>query len=92
MSISEQVDAVQARAAELKSSADQARHETNEQVRRRWRPDQGRHRCPTGCGGGKAGQAAEQDAESKEEKQCEAAAKMQALQDPPMAASATSVT
>jgi DNA repair exonuclease SbcCD ATPase subunit len=35
MSISEQVDALQKRAAELKSSADQARHETNEQVKAR---------------------------------------------------------
>src|ERR1700735_5644835 len=35
MSISQQVDAVQARAAELKTSADQARHETNEQVQAR---------------------------------------------------------
>jgi DNA repair exonuclease SbcCD ATPase subunit len=35
MSISEQIDALQKRAAELKSSADQARHETNEQVKAR---------------------------------------------------------
>lgn len=35
MTISEQVDALQARAAELKSSADQARRETNEQVKAR---------------------------------------------------------
>ena len=35
MSISEQVDALQARVAELKSSADQARRETNEQVKAR---------------------------------------------------------
>jgi len=35
MSISEQVDALQQRVAELKSSADQARQETNEQVKAR---------------------------------------------------------
>ena len=35
MSISEQVDALQKRVAELKSSADQARQETNEQVKAR---------------------------------------------------------
>jgi N-acetylglucosamine-6-phosphate deacetylase len=35
MSISEQVDTLQARAAELKSSADQARRETNEQIKAR---------------------------------------------------------
>ena len=35
MSISEQVDALQKRAADLKSSADQARQETNEQIKAR---------------------------------------------------------
>jgi peptidoglycan hydrolase CwlO-like protein len=35
MSVSEQVDALQKRAADLKSSADQARHETNEQIKAR---------------------------------------------------------
>ena len=35
MSISEQVDALQKRVAELKNSADQARQETNEQVKAR---------------------------------------------------------
>ena len=35
MSVSEQVDALQERAAELKSSADQARHETDEQIKAR---------------------------------------------------------
>ena len=35
MSVSEQVDALQKRAAELKSSVDQARHETNEQIKAR---------------------------------------------------------
>jgi hypothetical protein len=35
MSLSEQVDALQKRAADLKSSADQARHETDEQIKAR---------------------------------------------------------
>ena len=35
MSVSEQIDALQQRAAELKSSAAQARHETDEQIKTR---------------------------------------------------------
>ncbi len=35
MSVSEQVDALQKRIADLKSSADQAQHETNEQIKAR---------------------------------------------------------
>ena len=35
MTISEQVDALQAKVAELKSSLDASRHETNEQIKAR---------------------------------------------------------
>jgi hypothetical protein len=35
MSVSEQVDALQKRVADLKSSADQAQRETNEQIKTR---------------------------------------------------------
>jgi hypothetical protein len=81
MSISEQVDAVQARAAELKSSADQARRETNEQVQARISQAKADIAARQSAVKEKAGQAAERTQSQWKSMQADAAAKMQALQD-----------
>jgi chromosome segregation ATPase len=81
MSISEQVNAVQARAAELKSSADQARRETNEQVQARISQTKADMAARQSAVKEKAGQAAEQTQSQWKSMQADAAAKMQALQD-----------
>lgn len=81
MSISEQVDAVQARAAELKRSADEARHETNEQVQARISQAKADIAARQSAVTDKAGQAAGRTQSQWKSMQADAAAKMQALQD-----------
>lgn len=81
MSISEQVDALQARAAELKSSADQARRETNEQIKERITQTKADIAARQGAMQEKAGQAAGRAQSQWKSMQADAAAKMQDLHD-----------
>jgi hypothetical protein len=81
MSISEQVDALQARAAELKSSADQARHETNEQVKARISQTKADIDARQSAVKEKAGQAADRGQSQWKSMQADAAAKTQDLHD-----------
>jgi hypothetical protein len=81
MSISEQVDALQARVAELKSSADQARRETNEQVKARISQAKTDIAARQSAGKEKAGQAADRTQSQWKSMQADTAAKMQAVQD-----------
>jgi hypothetical protein len=81
MSISEQVDALQARAAELKSSADQARRETHEQVNARISQAKTDIAARQSAGKEKAGQAADRTQSQWKSMQADGAAKMQAVQD-----------
>ena len=76
MSISEQVDALQARAAELKSSADQARRETNEQVKARISQTKADIAARQSAVKEKAGQAADRTQSQWKSMQADAAAKM----------------
>jgi hypothetical protein len=81
MSISEQVDALQARAAELKSSADQARRETHEQVNARISQAKTDIAARQSAGKEKAEQAADRTQSQWKSMQADGAAKMQAVQD-----------
>jgi hypothetical protein len=81
MSISEQVDALQARAAELKSSADQARRETHEQVNARISQTKTDIAARQSAGKDKAEQAADRTQSQWKSMQADGAAKMQAVQD-----------
>ena len=81
MSISEQVDALQARVAELKSSADQARRETNEQVKARISQAKTDIAARQSGGKEKAEQAADRTQSQWKSMQADAAAKTQAVQD-----------
>ena len=81
MSISEQVDALQQRTAKLKSSAEQAQHETDEQVKARidqTKADIATHQAAAKA---KAGQAAEHAQSQWKSLQADAAAKTQSLRD-----------
>lgn len=81
MSISEQVDALQARAAELKSSADQARHENNEQIKARIGQTKADITARQSATKANAAQAADRAQSQWKSMQADAAAKMQDLQD-----------
>ena len=81
MSISEQVDALQARAAELKSSADQARHETNEQINARISQTKADITARQSATKANAAQAADRAQSQWKSMQADAAAKMQDLHD-----------
>jgi hypothetical protein len=58
MTISDQVDALQAKVAELKSSLDASRHETNEQIKARVATARGQAQVAQQTVHGKADQAA----------------------------------
>jgi hypothetical protein len=81
MSISEQIDALQKRAAELKSSADQARHETNEQVKARITQAKADIAARESAVKEKTEQAADQTQNQWKKLQAENAAKMKDLHD-----------
>jgi hypothetical protein len=81
MSISEQVDALQARAAELKSSADQARHETNEQIKARISQTKADIDARQGAMKDTAGQAADRAQSQWKSMQADAAGRMRDLHD-----------
>jgi peptidoglycan hydrolase CwlO-like protein len=81
MSISEQVDALQKRAAELKSSADQARHETNEQVKARITQAKADIAARESAVKEKTEQAADQTQNQWKKLQADNAAKMKDLHD-----------
>ena len=81
MSVSEQVEALQKRAAELKSSADQARHETDAQIRARIDKTKADIAARQDAVKAKAGQAAEHAQSQWTSMKADAAAKTQDLRD-----------
>ena len=81
MSISEQVDALQQRTAALKSSADQARHETAEQIKARIDQTKAHIAASEDAVKGQAGQAAEHAQSQWKSLKADAAARNQALRD-----------
>jgi len=81
MSVSEQVDALQKRAAELKSSADQARHETNEQIKARIDKARADIAARQDAVKAEAGQAAEHAQGQWKSMKADAAAKTRDLRD-----------
>ena len=81
MSVSEQVDALQQRTAELKSSADHARHETAEQVKARIDKTKADIAARQDAVKAKAGQAAEHAQSQWKSMKVDAAAKTQDLRD-----------
>jgi hypothetical protein len=81
MSVSEQVDALQKRAEDLKSSADQARHETNEQIKARIDKARADVTARQDAVKAKAGQAAERGQSQWRSMKADAAAKAQDLRD-----------
>jgi hypothetical protein len=81
MNVSGQVDTLQKRAADLKSSFDQARQETNEQVKARIEQTKADIATHESAAKGKAGQAADRAQSQWKSMQADAAAKMQDLQD-----------
>ena len=81
MNVSDQVDALQERAAELKSSFEQARRESREQVKARINETRADIAARQGATNKKAQQAAGRAQSGWKAMQADAAAKMQALQD-----------
>jgi hypothetical protein len=81
MSLSEQVDALQRRAADLKSSADEARHETNEQIKARVDKTKADITARQDAVKAKVGQAAEHTQNQWKSMKADAAAKTQDLRD-----------
>src|SRR5882724_3959504 len=81
MSVSKQVDALQKRAEDLKSSADQARHETNEQIKARIDKAKADITARQDAVKAKAGQAAEHAQGQWKSMKADAAAKTQDLRD-----------
>ena len=81
MSFSEQVDALQKRAADLKSSADQARHETDEQIKARIDKTRADITARQDAVKAKTGQAAEHAQSQWKSMKADAAARTQDLRD-----------
>jgi hypothetical protein len=81
VSVSDQVDTLQKRAADLKSSFDQARQETSDQVKARIDQTKRDIAAAEGAAKQKAGQAADRTQTQWKSMQAEAAAKMHDLQD-----------
>ena len=81
MSVSEQIDALQQRAAELKSSADQARHETDEQIKTRIDKTKADIAARQDAVKAKAGQDADHAQSQWKSMKADAAAKTQDLRD-----------
>src|SRR6266581_503897 len=80
MTISEQIDALQAKVAELKSSLDASRHETNEQIRARAATARAKAEAAQETVHGKAGQAADHAHTQWQSFKADASAKMAELQ------------
>lgn len=81
MNVSEQVDSLQKRAAELKSSFDAARRETNEQVKARIDHAKADIAAREGAVEEKAGEAADRTQSQWQSLKADAAAKRQDMQD-----------
>ena len=81
MNVSDQVDTLQKRAADLKSSFDQARQETNAQVKVRIEQTKADIAAHESAAKDKAGQAAGRAQSQWKSMQADAAARMQDLQD-----------
>jgi hypothetical protein len=81
MNVSDQVDTLQKRAADLKSSFDQARQETNEQVKARVDQTKADIAAHDSAAKEKAGQAAGRAQSQWKSMQADATAKRQDLQD-----------
>jgi hypothetical protein len=79
MTISEQVDALQAKVAELKSSLDASRHETNEQIKARVATAKAKAQAAQQTVHGKAGQAADHAHTQWQSFKADASAKMAEL-------------
>jgi DNA repair exonuclease SbcCD ATPase subunit len=80
MTISEQVDALQAKVAELKSSLDASRHETNEQIKARVATAKAKAQAAQQTVHGKAEQAADHAHTQWQSFKADASAKMAELQ------------
>ena len=81
MTISDQIDALQKRAADLKSSFDKSRQETNEQVKARLSHAKADIDARQSAAKEKAGQAADRTQSQWKSMKADAAAKRQAMQD-----------
>ena len=81
MTLSEQVDALQAKVADLKSSLDASQHETNEQIRARVATAKAKADAARETVHGKADQAADQAHTQWQSFKADTSAKMQALQE-----------
>jgi hypothetical protein len=81
MTISDQIDALQKRAADLKSSFDKSRKETNEQVKARLSHAKADIDARQGAAKDKAEQAADRTQSQWKSMKADAAAKVQALHD-----------
>ena len=81
MTISDQIDALQKRAADLKSSFDKSRKETNEQVKARLSHAKADIDSRQSAAKEKAEQAADRTQSQWKSMKADAAAKMQAMQD-----------
>ena len=80
MTLSEQVDALQAKAADLKGSLDASRHETNEQIKARVANAKAKADAAKLTVHGKAAQAADQAHTQWQSFKADTSAKMQELQ------------
>ncbi len=81
MSISDQIDALQKRVADLKSSFEQSRHETNEQVKARLSHAKADITTRESAGKEKAEKAADRTQNQWKSMKADAAARMQAARD-----------
>lgn len=81
MSISDQIDALQKKAADLKSSFDQTRHETNEQVKARLDKAKADIAIHNSAIKEQAGQAADRTQSQWKSLKSDAAAKREAMQE-----------
>ena len=81
MNVSGQIDALEQRAADLKSSFDKSRKETNEQVKARLSYAKADIDARQGAAKDKAEQAADRTQSQWKSMKADAAAKMQAMQD-----------
>ena len=80
MTVSEQVDALQAKVADLKSSLDASRHETNEQIKARVANAKAKADAAKETVNGKADQAADHAHNQWQSLKANNSAKMQELQ------------
>lgn len=80
MTLSEQIDALQAKVADLKSSLDASRHETNEQIKARVASARAKAKAAEETVHGKADQAADQTQTQWQSFKADTSAKMAELQ------------